>query len=151
MSTHAQASSPRRLSTAGQITNLHIATDHTSTSPLQSPTCTRKLALRKNSSYDKSCQLLTEAKKDLRWWIKNLPRWNERGIMPPSPDMVLTSDASQRGLGGHMQGDLNRRHVVGGGETVPHKLPRTEGSLPGPSCVRLTEEECPYPVATPRL
>ena len=40
-----------------------------------------------------------------------------------------------------MQGDSNRRHVVSGGETVAHELPRVEASLPGQTSLCHTEEE----------
>ena len=59
----------------------------------------RNTALWRSRNYDCPCQLTPEAKKDLSWWTENLPQWNGQNLSYPTPDMVLTSDASREGWG----------------------------------------------------
>lgn len=58
---------------------------------------TRNMALSDVSTYNQPCRLLAEAKKDLEWWIENTPHWNRQSILSPTPDIILTSDASREG------------------------------------------------------
>ena len=38
-----------------------------------------------------------EAEKRLNWWIDRLHHFNGHSVVPPSADMVITTDASQSG------------------------------------------------------
>ena len=57
----------------------------------------RNQALRESQDYDHPCRLSPEAKQDLTWWIRSLHQHNGRSIIPPTPELVMTSDASLEG------------------------------------------------------
>ena len=52
--------------------------------------------------------LSASAKLDLHWWIDNI-QLSEKKISPPSPDIVLTTDASKQGWGA-----VRDHHTEGG-------------------------------------
>ena len=45
------------------------------------------------------------ARKDLEWWIHNLSEWNGRAVQTPDPTLVIETDASKKGWGGHSLGE----------------------------------------------
>ena len=63
----------------------------------------KNVALRNTGGYDCPVKLLPEAREDLIWWVEKLPQWNGRNIIPPTPEVVLTSDASREGWGATYQ------------------------------------------------
>ena len=60
---------------------------------------TRNTALWRNPNYDHLCKIPAEARRDLSWWIEKVEGCNGQRIMPQTPDMTLTSDASREGWG----------------------------------------------------
>jgi len=44
------------------------------------------------------------AKKELQWWVENLPKWNGRLIILPPPDVVIETDPSTVGWGAVCRG-----------------------------------------------
>ena len=56
-------------------------------------------SLKQWSNYDKRVPLTQPAKKDLLWWITNLPLLKGSRIIPPTADLTITSDASKSGWG----------------------------------------------------
>lgn len=59
----------------------------------------RNQALRETQDYNHPCRLSPEAKQDLTWWIHSLHQHNGRSIIPPTAELIITSDASLEGWG----------------------------------------------------
>jgi len=53
-------------------------------------------------NYDTKIQLTSEIKTTLQWWIQNI-RISFKPIFRNDPDIVLYSDSSKTGWGGHTQ------------------------------------------------
>jgi len=56
------------------------------------------------NSYEQKIILSKEAREELNWWINQIDNHNGKTIISPSPDLVLTSDASNLGWGTTCQG-----------------------------------------------
>lgn len=56
-----------------------------------------------NQSYDAIVTLTPECKSELQWWIQEMPRWNGKTFLKPSPALAveITTDASRKGWGAH--------------------------------------------------
>ncbi len=50
-------------------------------------------------SYETRFTLPPDAREELHLWISQLSQWNGRSILPRSPDVSITSDASRTGWG----------------------------------------------------
>ena len=48
--------------------------------------------------FDAQMELSASAKSDLQWWIDNVQQ-SDKKILPPNPDIVITTDASKHGWG----------------------------------------------------
>ena len=72
---------------------------------LPAPLCYRGLQQLKNrafatsQSYETTVTLTKEAIVELRWWTRMLRDWNGRPILPPTPDLIIETDASLLGWG----------------------------------------------------
>lgn len=49
-------------------------------------------------NFDAQMELSTSAKSDLQWWIDNIQQ-SDKKLLPPNPDIVITTDASKQGWG----------------------------------------------------
>ena len=60
------------------------------------------LALKiRNGNFDAPCYLSQEGKRNIIWWIENLPK-AFRSLLPiPKPDYIIYTDACKTGWGGH--------------------------------------------------
>lgn len=61
-------------------------------------------ALSQRKGYDSRTALSREAREEIQWWLVHLEAWNGRAILPPSPDLVIETDASRSGWGAVCQG-----------------------------------------------
>ena len=52
-------------------------------------------------NFDASLRLFKDAKEDLSWWIANVD-FSFKKVLPPNPDITLTTDASTKDLGQFM-------------------------------------------------
>ena len=50
-------------------------------------------------TYETKVDLTIEAQEELAWWINQIDQSNGRSVISPSPDIVITSDASNAGWG----------------------------------------------------
>lgn len=50
-------------------------------------------------NYDHRAEITEEAKEDLIWWMDKLQHFNDHSVVPPSADMIITTDASKSGWG----------------------------------------------------
>lgn len=77
---------------------------------LPAPLHYRSLQLLKNrafartQSFETSLVISREAKDELRWWIKEVTRWNGRPVALTNPRMVIETDASLLGWGARCKG-----------------------------------------------
>ena len=60
---------------------------------------TDRVSLRRTSNFDTQVNLSKEAKLDLIWWTNNLPSLRGSPILPPTPDLTISSDVSKIGWG----------------------------------------------------
>ena len=56
-------------------------------------------SLKRSRSFDTLVTLDQRAVEELLWWKDQLRNWNGRDIVPPPPDMVIETDASNIGWG----------------------------------------------------
>ena len=72
---------------------------------LPAPLCYRGLQALKNKvfaasrSFETMVSLNEEATMELWWWVGMLRAWNGRPILPPTPDLIIETDASLLGWG----------------------------------------------------
>ena len=59
-------------------------------------------------SYETIVPLNQNCLSDLQWWVDQIATWNGRSIISPSPDLVITTDASLQGWGAVCQGAHTR-------------------------------------------
>jgi hypothetical protein len=55
--------------------------------------------LHRHKSYEATFSLSPAAREELQLWISQLSQWNGRSILPHSPDVSITTDASRTGWG----------------------------------------------------
>jgi len=74
--------------------------------PLQYRSIQRKLiqGLALNSNYDSLVEVNKEMKVELNWWIQKLSVSNGRALIPTSPQMTISTDASTQGWGAYCMG-----------------------------------------------
>jgi len=61
-------------------------------------------SLRRSRSFNTLVTLDQRATEELLWWRDYLRTWNGKDIIPPTPDMVIETDASTIGWGAVCQG-----------------------------------------------
>ena len=70
----------------------------------------RQLQSEKNRAYQQSLTyesltpLSPQAKEELVWWRENLEAWNGKALVSSAPDLIIETDASQRGWGAFCNG-----------------------------------------------
>ena len=55
--------------------------------------------LLKGKSYEQEITMSQSARDELIWWVTKIDDYNGKTIVTPSPDIVITSDASNLGWG----------------------------------------------------
>jgi len=55
--------------------------------------------LLKGKEYNSVVPLNKEPRSDLQWRIDQLSTWNGRSSISPAPDLIISTDASLKGLG----------------------------------------------------
>lgn len=63
----------------------------------------RLALLAKGKGWDFKQELSTQAIQDMTWWLNNIDKLNGRPIIPPTPDVQATTDASDWGWGASMK------------------------------------------------
>jgi len=58
-----------------------------------------KALLESHQSYDANITLPPEVRKEITWWTSHLREWNGKSVITPSPDLIITTDASKKGWG----------------------------------------------------
>jgi hypothetical protein len=53
----------------------------------------QKLNLR-NQGYEGTVEVNQDVKKELLWWLENLPQFNGRSLAPPTPSIIIKTDSS---------------------------------------------------------
>ena len=95
--------------------------------------------LANHHSYKSSIQLNQESMEDLLWWCSHLKKWNDCPIHPPTPQMILETDASNTGWGAYYPALNQTRWVMKpGGVETPHQLQGT------PSCLDYSPDLCEH-------
>ena len=70
---------------------------------LPAPTFSRAIqedihqAIGKTNNFSKKLILSSEAKSEIQWWIVNVRPWNGRPVHLPSPSLIITTDAAEKG------------------------------------------------------
>ena len=59
-------------------------------------------------SYETMVTLNQNCQNDLQWWVDQISTWNDRSIITPAPDLIITTDASLQGWGAVCQGVRTR-------------------------------------------
>ena len=67
-------------------------------------------------NHDHQTAVTEEAKEDLIWWMNNLQDFDAHSVVPPSADMIITTDASKSGWGA-----TNQSNKTGGVWTIEEK------------------------------
>ena len=78
-----------------------------------------KALLKGGQSYETQVSMSEGAQEELRWWIESLSWVNGKRLIAPSPDLVMTTDASGKGWGAVCQGETTQG-VWGKEETSKH-------------------------------
>ena len=103
--TDCQSATNRGRVTVRELSKLIGRMSATMLAVLPAPLCYRELQQLKNrafatsQSYDTTVTLSKEAIVELRWWTRMLRDWNGRQILPPTPDLIIETDASLLGWG----------------------------------------------------
>ena len=85
-------------------------------------------ALKLSKCYHAKVHLYNDAKDKLFWWIYNLRLYNGKSIILTPTDLCISTDASTKGVGGHMPGEIDRWTVATGGTEGSHQHIRAEES-----------------------
>lgn len=64
-----------------------------------------------HGDFDAQIELSASAESDLQWWIDNIQQ-SEKKILPPNPDIGITTDASKQGWGGGRERPPHYRGTV---------------------------------------
>lgn len=100
-------------------------------------------------NWDAPCHLSGETRAELRLWLSELESWNGRTLLPVPPEMVLFTDASQKGWGAALTtlstssstGDPPRPHILF--QNLQRQQRRTGGSF--------SEDEAPLHINAKEL
>ncbi|XP_070570048.1 uncharacterized protein [Ptychodera flava] len=91
---------------------------------------TRTRSLIHNKSYETLVTLSPECKTELQWWCHHLRDFNGKAIICPCPDLMITSDASKKRVGGTLPGNSDRRSVDSRGSHDAYQCTGTSSCLP---------------------
>ena len=96
----------------------------------------KRRAVQGQRGYDAMVRLESNAAQDLQWWVDSAANFNGRPLQIPKWDRVVESDASLRGWGGFLTGEVHRRPMDSGRTETPYQLSGTPGGIPGTEVVR---------------
>ena len=94
----------------------------------------------KSGSYDSQVTLNMDCRKDLRWWIDELPHNNVRPLQNLIPQLAIETDASHHGMGYSYRSKICEWQMVARGEVITHQSFGAQGCRSGSEelCRRLS-------------